>query len=408
MVCVWRDCERPSASYVLEDLLMPRASAVLSVSLASTLMASAWGQNVISARPGTISYIEGQASLGTHSGGESLNNRLAGTVSLGAGDTIETMNGRAEVQLTPSIFLRVGQNSIVKMVSPSLIHTVIEVQRGRAEVEADQVFEQNDVRINLGGGQGGSQTQVVKPGLYEFDADAGLVRVFEGKAEVSLGANSEKVINVKGGHLLALNSEPTKPQSFNKKNSTDELTEWSDLRSQYAGQENAGLVQSGGGYGSAFSPGGYNSGFGSYPWFPGAGGFYSPFGLGLYSSFYGGGFGYPGYGYGFGGYPGYGFGGAGYGFGGLGYGYGGLGGYGYAGGSRPSTGLGYRGGYSGQFGNRGGTGRPSPGQGSSAGLRGATRSGGGAMSQSSGGFHGGGGGGAMSHGGGGGGGGSHR
>ena len=149
-MCMGRDRERPSASYVLEDLVMPRASAVVSVSLATTLIASAWGQNVISARPGTISYVEGQASLGTHSGGESLNNRLAGTVSLGAGETIETTNGRAEVQLTPSIFLRVGQNSIVKMVSPSLIHTVIEVQRGRAEVEADRVFEQNDVRHQPG------------------------------------------------------------------------------------------------------------------------------------------------------------------------------------------------------------------------------------------------------------------
>ena len=243
----------------------------------------------------------------------------------------------------------------------------------------------------------------MKAGLYEFDADAGLVRVFDGKAEVSLGPNADKLISVKGGHLLALNGDSVKPQSFNKKKSTDELTAWSDLRSQYVGQENAGLVQSGGGggYGNAFGPGGYDLGFGSYPWFPGYGGFYSPFGLGLYSSFYGGGFGYPGLGYGFGGYPGY-------GFGGLGYGYGGGGGYGYVGGARPYSGLGYRGGYSGQFGNRGGTGRPVPGQGSSAGLRGMSRSSGSGPSQSAnaGGFHGGGAGAAMSHGGGGGGGGA--
>lgn len=193
---------------------MPRTSALLSVSLATTLMTSAWGQNVISARPGTISYIEGQVSLGTHTGGESLNNRLASAVTLGAGETLQTTMGRAEVQLTPSIFLRVGQNSTVKMVSPSLVHTVVEVVRGRAEIEADQVYEQNDVRVNLGQGPGVSQTQIVKPGLYEFDADAQVVRVFDGKAEVSLGTNTEKPINVKGGHLLALDGDATKPKSF--------------------------------------------------------------------------------------------------------------------------------------------------------------------------------------------------
>ncbi len=394
---------------------MPRSSALFSVSLATTLMASAWGQNVISARPGTISYIEGQVSLGRSSGGESLNNQSVGSASLRTGETLETTEGRAEVQLTPGIFLRVGQNSIVRMVSASLIHTVVEVQRGRAEIEADQVFEQNDVRVMLGGGLGESQTQVVKPGLYEFDANAGVVRVFEGKAEVSLGANSEKAVAVKGGHLLALNGDSSKPQSFNKKRSTDELTEWSDVRSQYVGQENVGLVQSGGGYGNGFGTGGYGLGYGSYPWFPGGAGFYNPYGLGLYSSFYGGpfGFGYPGFGSGF-------YGGSGFGYGGLGYGFGGYGGgYGYLGGGGPYNGLGVRSGYSGQLSNRGGVGRPLPGQGSSGlnrsgqgsaiGAPGARSSSGGIQGGArSGGFGGGGGGGSSagaSHGGGGG---SHR
>lgn len=362
---------------------MPRSSVFATLSLATTLTAAASGQNVISARPGTISYIEGQASLGTHAGGKSLNNSLAGTLSLGAGETLETTAGRAEVQLTPGIFLRVGQNSVVKMVSPSLIHTVVEVQRGKAEVEVDQLFEQNDVRVSLGIGPGGAETQVMKPGLYEFDADAGLVRVFEGKAEVSRGASSEKPIGVKGGHLLALNGDTRKPQGFNKKKSTDELTEWSELRSQYAGQENAGMVQSGGGYGNGFAGGGYDLGFGSYPWFPGGAGFSSPYGLGLSSSLYGSPFGFAGYGYpGFGysgfGYPGYGFyGGSGYGFAGGGYG----GGSGYSIGSRPSGGLGYRNGYSGQLGNRGGTNRPTPApvgaQGPIGGLHGVPRGNGG-------------------------------
>ena len=352
---------------------MPRPSVIETVSMATTLIASAAAQNVISARPGTITYVEGQASLVGHAGGEDLRTRVAGTISLGAGEAVTTAEGRAELQLTPSAFLRVGQNSRVKMISPSLIHTAIEVQAGRAEIEVDQIFEQGDLRVDMGSGPAATHTQLVKPGIYEFDADAGVVRVYEGKAEVSGGSNSAQPVSVKGGHLLALTGDATKPQGFNKKKATDDLIAWADVRSRYVGQENAGLVQSAGGsygYGNGFNSGPYDLGFGSYPWFPGTG-FYSPFGLGLYSSFAGGpfGFGYSGFGY-----PGYGYGlfsGPGYGFGGLGYGgYGG--GYGYAGVSGPGYGLGTRSGYTGKLGNRG-QGLPGPGQGPVVGLHGATQ-----------------------------------
>ncbi len=350
-----------------------------------------------------VNYVEGQASLVNQAGGDDLQTRMAGTVALGAGEGVSTGNGRVEIQLTPSVVLRLGQNSRVKMVSPSLIHTVVLVERGRAEIEVDQLYEQNDIRIAMGGE--GGQTQLLKPGLYEFDADAQIVRVFSGKAAVSATANATRSIEVKGGHLLALNGDSMKAQGFNKRDSTDDLTSWSDLRSEYAGQENAGLVQSGGGsgYGSGFGSGyGYGNGFdsggygfggggygfgaGGYPWFPGTG-FYGPYGLGLYSSFYGGPFGYSGFGY-----PGYGFGllgGGGYGFGGLGYG----GGYGY--------GVGVPSGYSGQFANRG-TGHP--GRAPVSSFHGSAGSSVGASSAPA--FHGGStGGGGMSHASGGG---SHR
>ena len=96
-----------------EETSMPRSSMFATVSLATTLIMSASAQNVISARPGTINYVEGQASLVSHTGGEDLRARMASTISLGAGESLKTADGRAEVQLTPSIFLRVGQNSQV-------------------------------------------------------------------------------------------------------------------------------------------------------------------------------------------------------------------------------------------------------------------------------------------------------
>jgi len=275
-----------------------------------------------------------------------------------AGQVIATANGKAEILLTPGIFLRLGSNSTVRMVSPNLAHTEVRLERGRANVEVDQIYKQNTVLIDLPNGQ----TQLLQNGLYAFDADASSVRVFDGKAAVYPGQNFQsniKPIDVKGGRQLVLTGEPIKPQRFDKNQAkNDELYRWSGLRSAYLGDANIDLASEYAGYGG-FSPGWYWAGgpFG-YTWLPGDGLFWSPFGFGFYSPYYiyGGGFIY--------GHPGRGF-------------------YGYHGGH------GYYGGHPG----RGGYGHGGPGGHVSPGFRG----GGGSFHGGGGGFHGGGG----SHGGGG-------
>ena len=52
------------------------------------------------------------------------------------------------------------------MVAPDLTKTEVQIDRGVAEVEVDQLFKQNDLLID----QGPSQTVLLKDGLYEFDA----------------------------------------------------------------------------------------------------------------------------------------------------------------------------------------------------------------------------------------------
>ena len=128
---------------------------------------------------------------------------------------LATANGKAEILLTPGIFLRLGNDSTVQMVSPDLTHTEVKLEQGRANVEVDQIYPQNTILIDLKNGQ----TQLLKNGLYAFDAGNSTVRVLDGKAAVYPGANLQanvKPIDVKGGHQLALNGEPLKPQRFNK------------------------------------------------------------------------------------------------------------------------------------------------------------------------------------------------
>ena len=273
---------------------MPRSKVQATVlSLATLFATAAFGQNAISARPGTLNYIEGQATIN----GQELSKNSVGKTELAAGQTIETTNGKAEVLLTPGVFLRLDDNSSVRMITPDLTHTEIQVDRGRAQVEVDQLYKQNNIVVIAGS----SRTQLLKQGLYSFDADSSHLRVFDGKAAVlpESAADNEKPVTVKGGKQLALNGDLSKPQKFDRDNSEDALFQWSSLRSQYLGEANIQMASQYAGV-NGFNPGWYwNTGLYSYTWLPGGGPFFSPFGYGFYS---------PGYLYGggaiYGGYPG--------------------------------------------------------------------------------------------------------
>jgi hypothetical protein len=279
---------------------MPRSKALIWMLSLATLSATAFGQNANPARPGTLNYIEGQASIE----GRAVTPGSVGKAGLQAGQYLSTANGKAEILLTPGIFLRLGDNSTVQMISPDLAKTEVKLEQGRANIEVDQLYKQNVVLVDLKDGQ----TQLLQNGLYAFDAGNSTVRVFDGRAAVYPGANLEaaiKPIDVKGGHQLALTGEPAKPQKFDKDQAKaqDDLYRWSSLRSEYLGQANIDLAENYAGN-SGFYPGWYWAGgpYG-YTWLPGDGLFWSPFGYGFYSPYYlyGGGFVYGRFGRGF--YP---------------------------------------------------------------------------------------------------------
>lgn len=266
---------------------------------------------------GMLNYVEGQASIG----GQALSQNSAGSMELKAGQTLATQNGRAELLLTPGVILRMDGNSAVLMNNAGLADTAVAVQSGRAMVEADQVLPANHIDIQ----EGPATVRLVNHGLYDFDAAHGIVRVFDGRAEVTVAG---KTHTLQAGHQFDLNAPKLKAKGFDKKTSEDAFYRWSSLRSSYLAEANAdaargfsqGYYGQGPGYGYAASP--YYAAYGAYgypgwfwdpyfdayTWLPWDGIFFSPFGWGFYSP----GFAYaaPFYGYGFhGGYhnfgPGY-------------------------------------------------------------------------------------------------------
>ena len=140
-----------------------RQKAIKGFFLAALICSPVWGS--IPPQPGTVNYIEGQASIGS----QTLSEKSIGSTKLASGQSLSTENGRAEILLTPGIFLRVGENSSLQMNSPGLADTITTLQKGRAMIEVAEIRPENNVRI----AENNSSMQLLKPGLYDFDSDHG-------------------------------------------------------------------------------------------------------------------------------------------------------------------------------------------------------------------------------------------
>src|SRR5579864_3512341 len=148
--------------------------------LAAILTMPAWADtNTRTAVPGTLNYVEGEASIGD----QALDSKSIGETQLQPGDLLNTEKGKAEILLTPGVFLRAGDESSVKMISAGLTNTEVEVDRGHAMVEVAEIHPENSIRID----QNGASTQLLKTGLYDFNENQKQFRVFDGKALVENG-----------------------------------------------------------------------------------------------------------------------------------------------------------------------------------------------------------------------------
>jgi hypothetical protein len=228
------------------------------------------------ARPGTVNYVEGTVAMG----GQSLDAKSIG-MELGVGQSMTTLNGKAEILLTPGVFLRLGPNSSATLIAAGLTDTEVQLVQGRAMIEVDQIFPENHLRMI----QGSFAIDLQKKGLYDFDAARNQVRVFDGEALIAEGSRR---IEIKGGHEvnLAMGADIT-AHGFDKKAFEDDLYNWSSLRSSYLAEANIGEARM-----YANAPGFWGANWYWNPWFdaytfiPGDGFFYNPFGWGFYSPWF--------------------------------------------------------------------------------------------------------------------------
>jgi hypothetical protein len=262
---------------------MSRTCIRVSALLPAALLVVSWAQSPEppphQARPGSINYVEGVASVGT----VPVTTGSIGTVELERDQSLITQTGKVEILLTPGVFLRLADNSSLKMISPDLANTEVQLEKGRAVVEVVDIHPQNNIRIDLNG----ATTKLLKKGLYDFDADHNEVRVFKGSAQVVAGTRKT---TLGGSQKVVLGGANLRAMRFESRQYEDDFYRWCGLRSGYLSEASVDIARSylgpgPGWYGPGWSGWGWywDPWFGVYTFLPPDGIFYGPFGWGYYS-----------------------------------------------------------------------------------------------------------------------------
>ncbi|HEX7361458.1 MAG TPA: FecR domain-containing protein [Bryobacteraceae bacterium] len=240
------------------------------------------------ADPGTINYVEGQASID----GQPLSSESAGNATLNSGQVLETsQNGFVEVLLTPGAYLRLGHDSEMRMLNAGLAATKVQLLHGKAMLEVDHLMEGTDLAVEMHG----ATTQILDKGLYAFDMHQKAVKVMDGKVNVA-EASGNRIL--RGGHqVLLASANPLKWRNFSKDAVRhQELYVWSKARSRAQMEANQSaaneVVVNGGWYGPGWywAPywnsyaflSAYGYPYYAYPYRPFGWGFYAPYSYGRY------------------------------------------------------------------------------------------------------------------------------
>ncbi len=234
------------------------------------LAGSVWGQSVISAHSGVIHYVEGQVMLD----GQTVAPKFAEFPDVKTGQTLGAQDGRAEVLLTPGVFLRLSENSSFRMISNKLADTRVEILAGSALVEVGELLQDNAITLQFHD----AQVALLKKGLYRVDADAGRLRVYDGEARVTSGSQT---IIAKHGREVQLGAV-LEAHGFDTKQ-TDAFYRWSARRVEYIAQANIVAAKSSGYASSGTSQWAWNPWFGMFTFIPSHGIYNSPFGYAFYS-----------------------------------------------------------------------------------------------------------------------------
>jgi hypothetical protein len=164
---------------------------------ASLLLPQALGQSVISARSGLVNYFEGVVFLD----GQPLARKAGTFARMREGATLLTESGRAEVLLTPETYLRIGEESSIRMITGDIDDTRVELLSGSSVLDSARAPEGEFVTVIFKD----ATIRILEPGHYRMDAEPPQLRVYEGKAEVIRNGSP---VTIEASQLMPLDGAP--------------------------------------------------------------------------------------------------------------------------------------------------------------------------------------------------------
>jgi hypothetical protein len=203
---------------------------MLAAVLALALPAKA--QSVISTHSGVIHFVEGAVYLG----GERLESHVGRFPSMSQGAELRTAEGRAEVLLTPGVFLRMGELSAIRMVANDLADTQVELQAGSAIVDSGEPNSGTSVTLIYKDWR----VHFLQKGVYRIDSYPPRLWVSQGQAEVFAGATAQPVSVEHGMSLPFAGVLVPEPSSASN---NDALSNWAKGRNQSISTDNAIMAQ---------------------------------------------------------------------------------------------------------------------------------------------------------------------
>jgi hypothetical protein len=179
-----------------------RKPALLAVALLFPLLPHASGQSVISARSGLLNFFEGVVFLD----GQPLARKSGTFPRLREGSTLVTESGRAEVLLTPDTYLRIGEDSSIRMISSDIDDTQVELLSGSAILDSSHAPDGAFVKLVFKD----ETIRILKPGNYRMDAETAQLRVYAGEAEVTKTGDVRNgdPVKIESSQLMPLDGAP--------------------------------------------------------------------------------------------------------------------------------------------------------------------------------------------------------
>lgn len=208
-------------------------------------------QSVISTHSGVIYFFEGAVYLGD----QALESHLGRFPCVPQGAELRTAEGRAEVLLTPGVFLRMGERSAIRMIADNLADTQVELRTGSAIVDSGEPNSGTSVTLIYKDWR----IHFLQKGVYRIDSDPPRLWVHQGEAEVFAGPAGQPM-SIKPGMNLPFAGVLVPEQSSDEPG--DALSDWANGRGQSIAADNAITAQ------IDEDPAAATLGLGSFTYFP--------------------------------------------------------------------------------------------------------------------------------------------